>query len=193
MVEADAEAFLDASVLVADRREFESPSALGAEVQDLLETLSNLPLVAVFDRAPVLESERRVEGVLKSMPRDLLDAADDAVVDNDERARGWPAEKPDRLALAAAEEDHVVLLRMLSGRWFVSTSLGVRRLSFEFDEGVELDMSDIAVVVEGGAPLGALAPDDGMSFEIPDAPDGLDLRLYFGPDSCSVHFGPTVD
>ena len=50
IIEADAEAFLDASVLASDRRALEAPEGLGAEARAFLDVLTHLPLVVAFDR-----------------------------------------------------------------------------------------------------------------------------------------------
>lgn len=79
MVEADAEAFLDASVLVSDRRQFESPDGLAGEARAFLRVLGDLPLLVAFDRAPARTSVRRVYAVLGRIDPALVEAVDDAL------------------------------------------------------------------------------------------------------------------
>lgn len=180
MIEADAEAFLDASVLVSDRRALEAPEGLGEEARAFLNLLGDLSLVVSFGRTQARPNANRVEAALRRIDRSVLAAADDALLDHHDRpAIGLPGAE-ERLALAAADTSIATLVRMEGGVWVVTRHRGELRLSFEGDE------ADIAVIIEGGAAVGAVPPDRAGGFSLPYSDEGLDLRLRVGPDSRSV-------
>jgi hypothetical protein len=187
MVEAHAEAFLDASVLESDRRALEAPDGLSDEAQEFLRVLADLPLVVAFDRAPERPSAGRVEAALRRVDPARIDAADDALADHDGRGKIRLLGRSEQLALAAADTTSAVLIRMEAGAWVLLKRGGDLHLVFEGDE------IDVAVLVEGGADVGALSPLSGRTFLLPRAPDGLDLRLRVGPDSRLVRIARSGD
>lgn len=184
MVEAEAEAFLDASVLVSDRRTLEAPAGLGEEARAFLEILGDLPLAVCFQRAPSRPDTRRVKAALEHVAPAWIDAADDALADHVGRGEIRLPGPGEPLALAAANTASAVLLRMEAGAWVVSKWGGDLRLSFEGDE------RDIGVEVVGGATPGVLAPESGWTFLLPRTPRALDLRLRVGPDSRLLRIEP---
>jgi len=181
MVEADAEAFLDASALVFDRRQLEAPEGLGDEARALLSLLADLPLVVAFERTAARPSAQRVDAALRRLDPSLLDAAADALADHAERTAVRLPSSQERLALAAADESHAALVHMEAGPWVLIRHRGALRLRFEGDE------ADVAVVVLEGAETGPLVPSAARTFPLPLATEGLTLRLRVGPDSRVVH------
>ncbi|MBK9371996.1 MAG: hypothetical protein IPN01_37845 [Deltaproteobacteria bacterium] len=179
-VEADAEAFLEASGLVFDRRAQESPEGLGEEARAFLELLADLPLVVAFDRVQARPSVGRVEAALRKINRAVLDAADDALLDHRDRKEIRLPSPADRHQLAAADDAVAVLVRMERGAWVVTQKRGTLRLSFEGEE------ADLAVWIEGGAPFGAVLRDEAGEFVLPQSDVGLDIRLCVGADSRRV-------
>lgn len=177
MVEADAEAFLDSSVLVSDRRALEAPERLGVEAREFLRVLGDLPLLVAIDRAPARANLGRVDAALRCLDPALLDAADDALTDHDDRGRIRLPSAGERLALAAADEVHITLVRMEGGRWVLVQHRGSLRLHFEGEE------RDLGVSVVEGPEPGDLSPDDGGRYPLPASDQGLTLRLQVGPDS----------
>jgi hypothetical protein len=177
MVEADAEAFLDASVLVSDRRALEAPNGLGDEARALLQVLADLPLIVAFERAPARTSVRRVDSVLGRIDPALVDAVDDALADHDHRQAIRLPSTSERQALAAADDAHGTLVRMEGGRWVLIRHRGSLRLRFEGEE------ADLGVwIVEGAEPVD-LPADEGGGYLLPASDEGLTLRLRVGPDS----------
>ena len=177
MVEADAEAFLDASVLVSDRRELEAPDGLGDEARVFLRVLADLPLVVAFERAPARASPSRVDAALRKVDRHARAAADDALNDHEEMGRMRLPSRSEAHALAAADESHGTLVQMEGGAWNISRHRGRIRLSFEGTE------TDLGVVVLDGPSAGPVAADHTGAFHLPVSDEGLTLRLLVGPDS----------
>ncbi|MBL8615644.1 MAG: hypothetical protein JNM72_08575 [Deltaproteobacteria bacterium] len=177
IIESRAEVFLDASVLGADRRALEAPEQLGVDARALLRVLDELPLVVAFDRAMPQGQVHRLNAVLQRLPPALLDAADDALVDHEERGRIRLPSAHERQALAAADEVHATLLRMEGGRWVLVRHRGSLRLHFEGEE------TDVSVGVLDGAEPGDLSAVAAHAFALPDSAEGLTLRLRVGPDS----------
>lgn len=181
MVEADAELFLDASVLVSDRRAHEAPEGLGEEAREFLRVLGNLPLLVAFDRSPERAGVDRLAASLRRVDPAMLDAANDALADHGERGRIRLPSANERRALAAADEAHATLVRMEGGRWVLIRHRGSLRLQFE---GAE---RDVAVWVLEGAEAGALSADESGRYLLPASDEGLTLRLRVGPDSRVLH------
>jgi hypothetical protein len=177
MIEADAEAFLDASVLVSDRRILEAPDSLGDEAREFLRVLADLPLVVAFDRAPARASMSRVDAVLRRVDRHTRAAADDALADHEERDSPRLPSRSEAQALAAADESHATLVQMEGGAWTISRHRGRLRLSFEGTE------TDLGVVVLDGPSAGSVAADHMRAFHLPFSDEGLTIRLRVGPDS----------
>jgi hypothetical protein len=177
MVEADAEVFLDASVLVSDRQALEAPERLGVEARQLLRVLGDLPLLVAFDRAPAQANPSRVDAALRTVEPTLLDAAADALADHHDRGRIRLPAAVERQALAAADEAHTTLVRMEGGRWVLVRHRGSLRLHFEGED------RDLGVSVVEGAEPGNLSVDDDGAYPLPASAEGLTLRLRVGPDS----------
>jgi hypothetical protein len=186
MVEADADAFLDASVLVQDRRDLESPGVLGNEARAFLQILADLPLLVAFDRAPVSADAAGVKHALAPLPRPLRDVADDALTDHAARAALQLPAAATLHALAAADQSEGVLLRMEAGAWVLSQHRGSLTLRFEGAEDLRA-AGELAVLVLDGAGTSALPLDDKGDFPLPHSDAGLTLRLRVGPDSRVVH------
>jgi hypothetical protein len=176
-VEADAESFLDASVLVSDRRNLEAPEGLGEEARDLLRVLGDLPLLVAFDRSPARAVADRVGASLRRVDAAVLDAADDALEDHADRRRIRLPSASERLALAAADEAHTTLVRMEGGRWVLVRHRGSLYIHFEGEE------RDVGVWVLDGAEPGALSADADGRYPLPASDQGLTLRFLVGPDS----------
>lgn len=177
MVEADAEAFLDSSVLVSDRRALEAPERLGVEAQELLRVLGNLPLHVAFDRAPARANPSRVDAALRRLDPALVDAAADALADHGDRGRIRLPSTDERQALAAADEAHTTFVRMESGRWVLIRHRGALRVHFDGEE------TDLGVSVVEGAELRDLMADKAGRYLLPASAEGLTLHLRVGPDS----------
>lgn len=184
MVEADAEGFLDASVLVSDRRTFEAPAGLGAEARAFLELLSDLPLVVAWDRAPAQRSSRRVDAALQRSDRRSRAAADDAITDHERRGSTRLPAPAQLHALAAADASDATLVEMEGGTWAVSHHRGLVRLTFE---GAEVD---VGVVIVAGPSTGPLTPDEKGAFVLPVTDEALTIRLRVGSDSRVVRLDP---
>lgn len=177
MVEADAEAFLDASVLVSDRRQLESPDGLAGEARAFLRVLGDLPLLVAFDRAPSRTSVRRVDAALGRIDPALVEVVDDALTDHEHRRTIRLPSASERQALAAADDSHTTLVRMEGGRWVLVRHRGALRLQFEGPE------TDHGVSILEGADTVELPADEAGGYPLPAPDDGLSLRLRVGPDT----------
>lgn len=177
IIEADAESFLDSSVLVSDRRALEAPERLGVEARKLLRVLGDLPLLVAFDGVPAQSNASRVDAALRNLDPAVLAAADDALADHDGRGRFQLPSAGERQALTATDEVHTTLVRMEGGRWVLVRRPGSLQLYFEGEE------MDLGVSVVEGAELGDLLADAARRYLLPASDEGLTLRLRVGPDS----------
>ena len=189
MIEAEPEAFLGASAVSADRREYENPEALGEAARDLIARLTDLPLVVLFERSAAGERADRVDAALARAGQDAVDAADDALFDR-ELARDVRLPRPGaQIELYAADEPGVVLCRMEAGVWSLSSVAGVVTLRWQPDPL----LGAVAVQVEAleGARGGLIPGDARGEFVLPLTSERLALRLRAGPDSRLVHLDPS--
>lgn len=189
MIEAEPEAFLGASAVSADRREYENPVALGQDARELIARLTDLPLLVLFERSRVQERADRVDRALARAGRHAVDAADDALFDR-ELLRGLRLPRQGaQIELYAADEPDAVLCRMEAGVWAFARVAGGATLRWQADP----PFGTVAVQVEvlEGAPSGVIPSDARGEFPLTVTTERLVLRLRVGPDSRLVHLDPS--
>lgn len=188
MVEAEPEAFLGASALSADRREYEEPGALHEDAREVLARLTDLPLLVLFDRRQAAAAEDRVDAALARAGRPAVDDADDALFDRELRRDLRLPRAGSHVELHAADEPSVVVCRVEAGVWALARVAGVASLRWEPDPS--LGPVAVGVDVLDGARPGPIQADLRGEFPLPVTTEPLVLRLRVGPDSRVVHLAP---
>lgn len=188
MVEAEPAAFLGASAVCADRREYEAPGALHDDAREVIARLTDLPLLVLFDRTPAREGGDRVDAALASAGRRAVEAADDALYDRELLRELRLPRVGSRVELHAADEPSVVVCRLEAGVWALARTAGGASLRWQPDPS--LGAVTVQVEVVDGARTGPIHADPRGEFPLPATTERLVLRLRVGPDSRVVHLDP---
>jgi hypothetical protein len=190
LIEAEPEAFLAASRLAQDRDEHEHPAGLGEDARRFLALLRDLPLQVLFDRMPAERDEAKLRAVLARVGQDALDEAADALADHEARLRLPARRDPELLRFFADDAVKRVVCRMQTGAWVLRERIGACTLAWQPDENFLEEAGDVGVELCFDDRVESLATDADGAFELPSAPEALQLRLRVGPDTRTLTLRP---